>query len=182
MRSGRTIGERREQLETASERAASHKKIKTKKRARVFFTVVLFALFIAVAAYLIYSFLQNDGSVQTTSNTIILPYSPTIEIIDEDSTITGGDITSRMKEFIGQTEADLRALGYVPTKAVIPSGSIREVDFYLDSYNGFIKTTIDRGSGVSAEDTDRMIKYLAGIGVNDFTYIDVRIPRKAFWK
>ena len=87
-----------------------------------------------------------------------------------------------MKEFIGQTEADLRALGYVPTKAVIPSGSIREVDFYLDSYNGFIKTTIDRGSGVSAEDTDRMIKYLAGIGVNDFTYIDVRIPRKAFWK
>ena len=87
-----------------------------------------------------------------------------------------------MKEYIGQAEVDFRELGYQPIKAVIPVGSIREVDFYLDGYTGFIKMIIDRGTGVSVEDADRMIKYLADIDVSDFSYIDVRIEGKAYWK
>ena len=87
-----------------------------------------------------------------------------------------------MNTYIARAEKDFRDLGYTPTKAIIPSGSIREVDLRLDGYTGFIMMTIDRGSAVSAEDADRMIRYLSGMGVSDFSYIDVRIDGKAYWK
>lgn len=185
--SGRTIGEQREQLETASERIALHEKTKRQKIRRIvlasIFIVFIFAFCVWVITYL--APLSDDGENgnSSTSTTIIVPYTPTIEVIDEDATATGGHLTSRMKEYIGQAEADLRELGYTPTKAVIPTGAIREVDFYLDGYTGYIKMTIDRGTGVSAEDADRMIRFLASDrGLNDFEYIDVRIDGKAYWK
>ncbi|MBQ6460851.1 hypothetical protein IJJ36_00225 [Candidatus Saccharibacteria bacterium] len=181
LKSGRTIGERREHLETASERMATHKKIKFWQRVRLIFTALLFLTIIALVIYICVLIFHHDEVVSQSSNTMIIPYSPTIEVIDEDTT-AGGRITSRMKEYIGQAEADFRELGYQPIKAVIPVGSIREVDFYLDGYTGFIKMIIDRGTGVSVEDADRMIRYLADIDIGDFAYIDVRIEGKAYWK
>ena len=41
---------------------------------------------------------------------------------------------------------------------------------------------IDRGTAVSVEDADRLLRYLAGQGITNFEYIDVRLPHKAFWK
>ena len=187
MLSGRTIGERREQLETASERAAIHEKTKRRKTRRIVFTIAGFLVAFGLCVFLISRLApSSDGEGMATntvtSTTIVVPYTPTIEVIDEDAAATGGHLTSYMKEYIGQAEADLRELGYVPIKAVVPSGTIREVDFYLDGYNGRIKMTTDRGTGVSAEDTDRMLRYLTSIGVTDFEYIDVRIDGKAYWK
>ena len=183
MKSGRTIGEARERLETASERAANHKKAKRQKILRIVFTVIGFGLFAAFCLWLIFTFiLPKELDNDPTSSTITVPLTPTIEIIDEDANITGGHLTSRMQEYIGQVESDLREFDYTPIKAVIPTGAIREVDFYLDGYTGFIKTTIDRGAGVSAEDTDRMLRYLAENGITDFQYIDVRVEGRAYWK
>lgn len=179
---GRTIGEERERLETKNERNAARKKDKKRRARRVTFTIFGFTLFVIVLAFLGFLFVGNgepapiDVTSEATTTT-----DPTIEIVDEDAA-TGEGITKRMKAYIGQTEQDFRDLGYKPTKAVIPSGSIREVDFYLEGYSGFIKTTIDRGSAVSVEDADRMLRYLAGQGTTEFTYIDVRIDGKAFWK
>lgn len=181
LKSGRTIGERREHLETASERMATHKKIKFWQRVRLIFTILAFSVIIALTIYICVLIFHHDDIIPQSSSTLVIPYSPTIEVVDSDPT-TGGHITSRMKEYIGQAEVDFRELGYKPIKAVIPVGSIREVDFYLDGYNGFIKMIIDRGTGVSVEDADRMIRYLASIGVSDFAYIDVRIDGKAYWK
>lgn len=181
LRSGRTIGEKRERLETASERAAVHKKIKKKQNFRIFIT---FFGFVIVAAGLFYFgtlFFGEKEEVAQVATTIVVPYTPTIEVIDEDSSNKDA-LTARMKEYIGQAEADLRELGYIPIKAVIPTGAIREVDFYLDGYPGFIKFTIDRGSGISAEDTDRMLRYLTDRGITEFQYIDVRLDGKAYWK
>ena len=43
--------------------------------------------------------------------------------------------------------------------------------------------TIDRGTAVSVEDADRMLRYLKTIGqIENYTYIDVRIEGKAYWK
>lgn len=182
IKSGRTIAEKREHLETASERAAVHKKAKLKKRVRLIIATVAFVLAIVLVAWL-FAFIANgqrEGQA-FLSSTVTVPYTPTIEIIDEDSK-DASSITARMKEFIGQIEADLREFGLTPTKAVIPSGAIREVDIYLDGYNGYIKTIIDRGAGVTAEDTDRMLRYLSENGITDFQYIDVRIDGKAYWK
>ena len=65
---------------------------------------------------------------------------------------------------------------------MIPTGAIREVDFYLEGYDGFIKTTIDRDSAITVEDADRMIRYLADKEISVFEYIDVRVDKRAYWK
>ena len=47
---------------------------------------------------------------------------------------------------------------------------------------GYVKFTLDRDSAVSVEDADRMYRYLSGAGIAEYTYIDVRLPGKAYWK
>ena len=183
MRSGLTIGEKRERLETANERAAARKKDKRKSAARLALSSLLFcALLVAVILVCLNLFKNNNNPLETVEIVEAKTPSPTIEIIDEDASLTGGQITSRMSEYIGTAEADLKALGLIPTRAVLPTGTIREVDFYLDGYSGFIKMTIDRDPAISAEDTERMLRYLAEQGVETFEYIDVRLDRRAYWK
>ena len=145
------------------------------------FTVILFIIVAAAVIVAIIIFLRTraENEVETTPTTVVKTYKPTIEVINENAT---SGITTRMTEYIGQLESDLRDFNLTPVKAVVPAGAIREVDFFLDGYTGFIKTTIDRGSGVTAEDTERMLRYLKEQGINDFAYIDVRIDGKAYWK
>lgn len=186
MKSGRTIGEARERLETRNERAAARKKQKTKKIYRVSFTSLIFTI-VAVALIILFFVLINQEEPvipKFDDTSTATSYEPTIPIIDQDTDAppSPDKITSRMKTYIGQAEADLKDLGYTPVKAVMPSRSVREVDFYLDGYTGFVKMTIDRASAVSAEDTDRLIRHLAGQGINDFEYLDVRLDHQAYWK
>lgn len=178
-RMGRTIGEKREKLETANERAAARKKDKKKQTMRIIITIAGFIILLVALVLLLLSFTSSGGEPQTEE--LDISYSPTIEIIDEDSP-SEAHITSRMRLFIGQVEKELRDLGYSPIKAVVPTGAVREIDFYLENHPGYIKTIIDRGAAVTVEDIDRMIRYLEGIGVTDYSYIDVRIDKKAYWK
>ena len=181
MKSGRTIAEKRERLEKASERTEAHKKIKQRQVSRVIFTVLGFALVAGALVYLGIFFIGGSEDHPTIATTVV-SYEPTIEVIDEDASTTGHQISARMREYIGMLESDLKELGYTPVKAVVPLGSIREVDFYLDGYSGYLKAITDRGTGVTAEDADRMLRYLAGEGVTDFHYIDLRLDGKAYWK
>ena len=191
IRSGRTIGEQRERLETSSERQAAHQKAIRQKRRRI---------------------IDQDTSPLFQPQPEIT-FEPTIEIVDTDAPISSsssggsgsssssGDsgnsanssssnassnsssgITTRMKNYIGQAEVDFRDLGYTPEKAVIPSGSIREVDFYLKDQPGYVKMIIDRDTAPSVEDADRLIRYLKGQNIDQFEYIDVRLEGKAYWK
>lgn len=182
--SGRTIGEKRERLETRNERAAARKKDKKRATRRVIFTIFGFLILIGILVFLATYFLKdNEPTITASPAAESTPeYRPTIEVIDEDSGASEGKITSRMETFIGQVERDFKDLNYTLAKAVIPTGSIREVDFYLQDHPGFIKMTIDRGSAVSVEDADRLIRYLAGQGITEYQYLDVRLPGKAFWK
>ncbi|MBQ6375318.1 hypothetical protein IJJ37_00035 [Candidatus Saccharibacteria bacterium] len=186
MRSGHTIGEKRERPETNSERASVHKKIKRKQFSRLLITalgfILIILIIIAIASLFATPQPSGNDSDSPTSTTVIVPYSPTIEVIDEDTGSGTTHLTSRMKEYIGQAEVDFRELGYQPVKAVIPTGAIREVDFYLSDVPGFIKLIVDRETGVSVEDADRMIRYLKGQGITEYQYIDVRLDGKAYWK
>lgn len=179
-RAGRTIGEKREKLETKRERTVARKKDKQKKAARVIFTLIGF---LTLAAVLVALFVGFSNKQQAEPLTIIdeSPSDPTIDIVDEDAK-NGGQVTARMREYIGQVEMDLRELEIKPTKAIIPTGTIRQVNFYIDGYKGYIKTLIDRPAGVTAEDISRMLKYLKSKEIKDFEYIDVRIEGKAYWK
>ena len=181
IKSGRTIASAREHLETKNERMEARKKVKKRQTFRIGFTVALFVIVSGVVVFLVVLFLINraENEIETTPTAVVKTYKPTIEILNEN---TNSGITTRMSEYIGQLEADLRDQGITPVKAVVPATTVREVDFYIDGYSGFIKTTIDRGSGVTAEDTERMLRYLKEQGISDFTYIDVRIDGKAYWK
>lgn len=177
IRTGQTIAEKRERLETASERLEARKKSKKQKTWRVFLVTSLFLAMIVALISLIMTVL--NGSKEELVAVVEVPYKPTVEVIDEDAAATGGVLSGRMSEYIGQAESDFRDLGYQPIKVVIPTGKMREVDFYLEDYSGAIKMTIDRETGVSVEDADRMIKYLDG---GEFEYIDVRVEGKGYWK
>lgn len=183
LKSGRTIPGRREQLEKASERTAAHEKIRKKQTFRLVVTILgILLVFASIIGFgIILSKRESQEDQVSDSPSTAVTYKPTIEIIDEDA-ISGSMVTSRMKDYVGQAEVDFRALGLVPVKAVIPAGAIREIDFYLDGKTGFVKTTIDRGTGVSTEDAKRMLDYLESQGITDFEYIDVRLEGKAYWK
>lgn len=179
--SGRTIGAKRERLETANERTAARKKDKRKSAFRFLLASCCF-LVLAGAVFLLYTAFTRQSERDNASPSLAQSSEPTIEIINEAAGVTGDKITSRMKEYIGRIENCLKEKGYQPQKAVIPSSGIREVRLYLDGYEGFIKTIIDRDPAISAEDADRMIRYLKERGVEDFRYIDVRTDGKAYWK
>lgn len=178
--SGRTISEKREKPETANERAEARKKDKMKSTFRVIITIVGFIVLGAILVALYLNFTGNAPIEPEVEVEVNNSYKPTIEIMD--ATGAGGKIPIRTYEFIGRAEHELKALGLKPSRAVLPNGTIREVDFYLEDHSGYIKMTIDRNPAVSAEDADRMIRYLAGQGITDYEYIDVRIDGRAFWK
>lgn len=178
---GRTIGEQRERLESASERQAAHQKSVRKKRRRVILVTIGFIL-VAACPVALYFFLVNHDGSPLFQPEPEKTYAPTIEIVDEDAA-SGQEISTRTKNYIGQAEADFRDLGYIPEKAVIPSGAVREVDFYLKDQPGYVKMLIDRDTAPSVEDADRLLRYLKNDrNVTEFEYIDVRLAGKAYWK
>jgi len=171
--------------ELDSQRFEARKKGRVKRGIRVVITCSVFVLaFVGIFWGVIRWAGQNEQveHAEEGNSDLTEEKQSKIEIYDEDGGITGGVISSRMEEWIYEVDSDLRELGYKPVKAVLPTGTIREVDFYLDEIKGYIKTTIDRGSGVTAEDVGRMLKYLEGIGATEFSYIDVRVEGKGFWK
>lgn len=181
IRSGRTIGERRERIETSSERIAARQRTHRKKVARTLLTICGF-LALTLLGALFFHILADKRESSTAAEPTRVIATPNIEIIDSDTLATGGHISSRMREYVGQLEAGLRAYSIIPTRAVIPVGAVREVDIYLDGYQGYLKTILDRDAATTARDADRMLRYLADQGITEFEYIDVRIDGKAYWK
>ena len=185
LKTGRTLSAKREHLETSQERIATHQKIKRKERRRLIITtagfLIVTSIVIWVGVLLSQASTPDNTNEPTDTPTQTVIYKPTIEIVDEDAG-DGNTITGRMSQYVGQAEIDFRDYGLVPVKAVIPTGAIREVDFYLDGHPGYIKTTLDRGTAVSAEDANRMIRYLEEQGIADYQYIDVRLDGRAYWK
>lgn len=183
LKTGRTLSAKRERLETSSERTAIWQKARKRQKLRLFLTIIIFLIAISAIIYLVIFIMKGRETGNDTPDNNPAPavvYKPTIEIIDEDSPTS--QITSRMSEYIGQAEVDFREQGLIPIKAVIPTGAIREVDFYLDGKPGRIKMIIDRDTAVSVEDAVRMLRYLENQGITTYEYIDVRLPGKAYWK
>lgn len=185
LKSGRTIAATREHLETASQRQAAHRKARRHQRARLVTVSLIFASIVLCLVVLYFQFTKPTEPSVTTPGEAEVVYQPTIEIIDEDAVAVGSssaDLSSRMRAYIGQAEADFRDLGYTPERAVIPAGSIRQINFYLAGYPGYVKLFLDRPTAESVEDADRLLRYLKAQNITNFEYIDVRLPEKAYWK
>lgn len=172
MRRGQTIVAERERQESASERMLARKKLKNKRILSVI-AVILILIILMILGIMGWQVLFKE-QVLSPEVEITIP-EPTVEIVDE----AGVGVSNRVKEYIAWLEQDFKELGYTVTRVDLPRDKSRELLVSLDGYNGYIKMNIDRGTGVSVEDADRMIKYLNGGG---FEYIDVRVEGKGYYK
>ena len=172
MKRGQTIVAERERQESASERMLARKKMKNKRILSVV-AVILILIILTILGVMGWQILFKDQIVKSEPKPTAP--EPTAEIVDE----AGVGVSTRVKEYIAWLEQDFKDLGYTVTRVDLPRDKSRELLVSLDGYYGYIKMNIDRGTGVSAEDADRMIKYLNGGG---FEYIDVRVEGKAFYK
>lgn len=174
MRLGQTIVAEREYAESDSERMQARKKVHRKQRTSVVI-VVLMLIILGLMAYLGIKELKDDYADNTPKAEA---YPITVEIIDENGQ---GQITARVREYVGQLEVDFKEQGYRVVKVVLPAGMSRALYVDLEGRAGYLKVNIDRGAGVTVEDAVRMLKYVDEHGVTP-EYIDVRVEGKAYYK
>ena len=173
VRVGRTIAEERERLESESERIEAREKAKSRQTR----TVLIFAILVVVAFGLVGLGIKSLAEDPTPVEVAEVAVMPTAEVVDE----SGVGVPKRVMEFLGLVERDFTDVGYTMTRAAVPAGKRREVDVYVDGVPYYIKMNVDRGSAVSVEDADRMIKYLNAKEIVP-GYLDVRVEGKAYYK
>lgn len=110
--------------------------------------------------------------------------SPSVQIIDE-SGVTPEKGTAvagtRLLGFLGRVVAQAGERGYSVNRAVLPSGTTREVDLFIDGNPVRLKLSVDRGAGEQMEDADRTLKFLNEKNLKP-EYIDVRVAGRAAYK
>ena len=173
VRVGRTISQEWERQESESERFAARKKQKQLKVVKLLLIIAVLGVIVAIVVFEISGWLDRREKVEAARNTP----QPTVSVIDEDNS----GVTARMKEYVAVLEQDFADLSYKVNRAVVPSGKNREIHVFLDGYDFYIKFNIDRGTAVSAEDADRMIRYVKEKNITP-QYIDVRIEGKGYYK
>ena len=105
-------------------------------------------------------------------------YQMKAEVIDE----TGNEqISRRTLEYISLLEQDLAEQGLRLTRATLPVGTRRELFIDLEGRTTFFKVNLDRGTGVTAEDIARMLRYLEARELAP-TYVDVRVEGRAYYQ
>ena len=177
MKIGKTIVSSREKAISESERMTQRKKEEKRKKLSVaiFFTILILII-VVIAGFVINA--MNERKKNELPESYTKTYKPTVEIIDEDGS---GYITDKIKTAVGMLEEDYQELGYKVTKAIVPTGTTREVDIYLEKIEPYFKIHIDRNTAESAEDAIRMIDYLDKKD-KKASYIDVRIAGRAYYK
>lgn len=173
MKLGRTIVAERERAESDSERMMARKKAHRKQR-----TSVVVVLLMGVILGLILYIGVNELNERREEADEVAEVEIKAQVIDEDNR---GRISTRTKVYIAQLEKDLAALGYTVTKVTLPTGTSRELYVDLEGKTGYFKVNLDRETAVTAEDMDRMVRYLEKNGVEP-EYVDVRLEEKAYYK
>lgn len=174
MRVGKTIGGKREAAESESERMQYREKVKKRK----LMSILTFFAVIAVIFLGFLTVIQSMRKEQRISDDKATVAEPTIEIVDEASV----GVSRRAKEFVSNLEQDLNSYNISLVRAVLPRNKTREVDVYINGFDGYFKLSLDRGAGVSAEDLERMLRYLKGLGFKGVEYVDLRVEGKGYYK
>ena len=174
MKLGQTIVAERERVESDSERMRA-RKAQRRKRGAAVVTGVLMVVILGVLLWLgARQLLDQPQDLAEVAET----YEIQAEIVDEDNT---GRISERVRGYIGQLEQDLEDLGYKVTRVTLPTGTSRELYVDLEGVEWFFKVTTDRDAAMTAEDMERMVRYLRERDLKP-AYVDVRVEGKAFYK
>lgn len=126
------------------------------------------------------SFVDAKGVVFTRNY-----YSmPNIVIEDASGVNVGGGVATSAKflSFVGKTVVEIEMNpGLKVARVVIPHGSARYVEFYLDGRNYPFKAQITRDAYAQAHDIAVMTRYIDSRGLQP-QYVDCRVEGKAYWK
>lgn len=173
MKLGRTIVAERERAESDSERMLARKKAHRKQRTSVII-VILMGVILGLVFYMgVSEFAEERRGAEGAVEVEIMA-----QVVDEDNR---GQISARTKTYIAQLEKDLADLGYKVVKVTLPTGMSRELYVDLEGRSEYFKVNLDRETAVTAEDIDRMVRYLEKNGVVP-EYVDVRVEGKAYFK
>lgn len=175
MRLGRTIAAEREHVESESERMMARKKVHRRQTTSVLM-VVLMLVILGLIGYLgmkeMVTPSVEEVTVQDVKNQI------KAQIVDEDNR---GQISMRTLNYIRQLEGDLKDLGLEVTKVTLPTGKSRELYVDLATVGAYFKVNTDRDTALTAEDIERMVRYLKERNLQP-KYVDVRIEGKAYFE
>ncbi len=175
LKRGQTIVAERERAESDSERLQEHERQRRKHKT----SVVMAALVLAVLALLAYTTGKNVYEQYESENkTQTAEYIMRATIVDEDNR---GQISSRTKSYIAQLEQDMQDLGYTITQVILPTGMSRELYVDLEGYNTYLKVNTDRDTAVTAEDADRVLRYLKEHNLEP-AYADIRVEGRVYYK
>lgn len=174
VRRGQTIVAERERAESESERLLVRKKTQRKHVVSVMLVLVLFAAIGGLVYMGVRSIVRDKVEPKPTEEA----YEIEAEIVDESGR---GQVSARVKEYIGRIERDFRDLGLRVKRVVLPAGMSRTLYVDLDGETTYFKVSLDRGTAVSAEDAKRMLDYLKEHDLQP-EYVDVRVDGKAYYK
>lgn len=179
LKSGRTIVAERERAESESERMLARKKAHRKHTTSVVI-VLLMAVVLALVAYMTGKEMIKKQDVvpseEVGNETVIRA-----PVVDEESGGASAQLSVRMREFIATLEEDLRAKGYQVAKVTLPVGKSRERYVDLEGVDSYFKVSVNRNTAVSAEDAERMVRYLAEHDLHP-SYVDIRVEGKAYYQ
>ena len=174
---GRTMTAERERMETESEREQARKKVHRRHKTSLLMALLVVTI-LGLLAYLGGKELFREYDILDFGEQEKAVYEVKAKIVDESGQTK---LSSRMREYIGNLEEDLRDLGYTAVQFTLPMDASRELYVDLEEVGYYFKVSVDRGAGVTAEDMQRMVEYLQGNEINP-EYVDVRIGGKAYYK
>lgn len=172
MRLGQTIVAEREYAESESERMQAQRKVR-RRRVHGVMTLLLMMAVLGLVSYLVVK--ETLGKEEVIEET---EYKIVAQIIDEDNR---GQISMRVKSYIAQLEQDFQDAGYRVAKVTLPTGMSRELYIDLEGREEYYKVNTDRGSAVTVEDVERMMRYLDEHDLHP-EYVDVRVEGRAYYK
>ena len=108
---------------------------------------------------------------------------PSLAIEDNSgaNSADGMATSANFLSFVGKTAVALEKQGVKVARVVIPRGSARYVEFYLDGRDYPFKAQITRDSNSQASDIAVMTRYIDSHGLHP-QYVDCRVEGKAYWK
>jgi hypothetical protein len=110
--------------------------------------------------------------------------APSVQIVDESGITPEQGVAvagTRLLGFLGRVVALAGDRGYTVNRAVLPVGTTREVDLYVQGTPTRLKFSIDRGAGEQVEDADRTLQFLTSRTITP-EYIDVRVTGRAAYR
>lgn len=110
--------------------------------------------------------------------------TPSIVVKDESGVPASAGqevINRRFLSFLGQSVAYFRKVGLTVDQVILPSDTVRQVEFRIEGKPYAVKMTVDRAAEAQVDEAVNAMSFLDARGQTP-GYIDVRVDQRVFYK